>query len=463
MDQFIKGMKNSLESKSLEHHLHPYTNPELVKENGPQIIRCGDGVKVMDIDGKAYIEGMSGLWCASLGFSEPQLIEAAVEQMKELPFYHSFTGKTSEPTIRLSEKLIEIAPSNLKKVFFCNSGSEANDTAIKIVWYYHAAKGYPQKRKIISRKGSYHGVTLAAASLTALSYAQVGFSLPLDFALHTSCPDYFQNSHDKESEQDFSKRLVLDLESLIEEEGAENIGAFIAEPVMGAGGVILPPKQYFSLIQPVLKRHSILLIADEVICGFGRTGNMWGSETFNLHPDIITCAKGLSSAYVPISAVIMSKAIADGVEKQAVELGQFGHGYTYSGHPVAAAVALKTLEIMEERKILNHVREMEGLFLERVLNLRKFDCIGDVRAIGLIGAAEFVKPGTFRTKLDPKQKFAAMVVKAIQENGVILRALPIDAIAFCPPLVIEEAELNKMFDRIETVLPKMDELAKTLI
>ena len=462
MGQFIKGLKNSLESKSLEHHLHPYTNPELVADIGPQIIQSGDGVRVTDLEGKTYIEGMSGLWCASLGFKELELVEAAVSQMKELPFYHSFTGKTSEPTIRLAEKLIEISPNNLQQVFFCNSGSEANDTAIKIVWYYQAAKGQAQKRKIISRKGSYHGVTLAAASLTALSYAQEGFSLPLDFALHTTWPHYFQNSHDNESEEDFAKRLASDLENLITLEGAENIGAFIAEPLMGAGGVILPPKEYFGLIQPILKKYDILMIADEVICGFGRTGNMWGSETFNVCPDIITCAKGLSSAYIPISAVLMSKDIADEVEKQAVRLGQFGHGYTYSGHPVAAAVALKTLEIMEERSIIDHVKGLENLFLERVSDLKEFDCVGDVRAIGLIGAAEFIKPGTKRTKLDPKHKFSTRVVKAIQANGVIIRALPIDAIAFCPPLIIEEKELNEMFDRIDRVLPEIDKLAKTL-
>ena len=462
MDQSIKSQKNSLESKSLEHHLHPYTNPELVAENGPQIIQSGDGVRVSDIDGNSYIEGMSGLWCASLGFNEPELIEAAVSQMKELPFYHSFTGKTSKPTIRLAEKLIEVSHSNLDKVFFCNSGSEANDTAIKIVWYYQASKGRPEKRKIISRKGSYHGVTLAAASLTALSYAQEGFSLPLDFALHTTWPHYFQNSNENESEREFATRLALDLENLIIQEGPENIGAFIAEPLMGAGGVILPPEGYFELVQPILQRHDILMIADEVICGFGRTGNMWGSETFDIRPDILTCAKGLSSAYVPISAVLVSKKISDEVEKQATNLGQFGHGYTYSGHPVAAAVALKTIEIMEKRRIIDHVKGIEDLFLKRVLSLKEFSCVGDVRAVGLIGAAEFIKPGTERTKLNPKNKFSAKVVKAIQENGVILRSLPIDAIAFCPPLIIEKKELNEMFDRIQAVLSRMDDLAKTL-
>ncbi len=462
MNKSINGLKNSLEAKSIERYLHPYTNPEMVAENGPQIIESGDGIRVTDIDGKTYIEGMSGLWCASLGFNEPALIEAAVGQMKELPFYHSFTGKISKPTIRLAEKLIDISPNNLQKVFFCNSGSEANDTAIKLVWYYQASKGQPQKRKIISRKGSYHGVTLAAASLTALSYAQVGFSLPLDFALHTTWPHYFQNSHQDERQEDFSKRLASDLEKLINEEGPENIGAFIAEPLMGAGGVILPPKEYFNLIQPILDKYEILMIADEVICGFGRTGSMWGSETFNIKPDIITCAKGLSSAYIPISAVLMSKDIAEEVEKQANNLGQFGHGYTYSGHPVAAAVALKTLEIMEDRGVIDHVKGMEDLFLERVSGLREFSCIGDVRGVGLIGAAEFVKPNSEREKLNPKHKFSAKVVKAIQENGVILRALPIDAIAFCPPLVIEEKELTEMFDRIHDVMPEMDKYSKAL-
>ena len=458
-----KSSKNSLEFKSIDYQLQPYTNPELIREKGPQVFSSGSGVIVKDIDGKSYIEGMSGLWCASLGFGENELIEAAIGQMRKLPFYHSFTGKTCESTINLSEKLVEIAPNNLKKIFFCNSGSEANDTAIKIVWYYHASLGNPTKRKIISRKGSYHGVTLAAASLTALDYAQKGFSLPLDFAVHTTWPHYFQNSYENESEKEFCSRLVSDLEKLIETEGAENIGAFIAEPLMGAGGVIIPPKDYFEMIQPILKRNEILFIADEVICGFGRTGNMWGSQTLNIHPDIITCAKGLSSAYAPISAVLMSEKISYEVEKQATKLGQFGHGFTYSGHPVSCAVALKTLEIMEKRNVISHVRDISKVFSKRISQLQTYRCIGNVRSIGLIGAAEFVKPGTVREKIDPIHKFAAMAVKKIQEKGVILRALPIDAIAFCPPLIISKEEINQMFDRIEAVLPEIDQIAEAYI
>ena len=453
---------NSMESKDISFHLHPYTNPNMLKETGPQIIGSGNGIRVKDQDGRSYIEGMSGLWCASFGFSEPELINAAIKQMRVLPFYHNFTGKSNTPSIKLAEKLIAIAPKNMEKVFFCNSGSEANDTAVKLVWYYHEAIGQPNKRKVISRKGGYHGVTIASASLTALSYAQDGFSLPLDFALHTSSPHYFQNALENETEAQFVDRLVLDLEKLIEDEGPDNIGAFIAEPVMGAGGVIIPPDTYFEKIVPILKKNSIILIADEVICGFGRTGNMWGSQTYNISPDIITCAKALSSAYAPISAVLLSAQITQEVEKQANSLGQFGHGYTYSGHPVPAAVALRTMELMEERNIIDHVQQVSSLFTDRIDNLASYKCVGNTRSIGLIGAMEFVsEPGT-RKKIHPSHKFGAFVAKTIQENGVILRALPIDGVGFCPPLIITEDEINEMFDKIEQVMPQMDKFSQRL-
>lgn len=462
MNKINSFAANSPEARDIAYHLHPYTNPNMLKENGPQIINGGDGIYVTDNDGNKFIEGMSGLWCASFGFGEQELVNAAIAQMQKLPFYHSFTGKTVNPAIDLAEALIKIAPDGLDKAFFCNSGSEANDTAIKMVWYYHAAKGNPHKKKIISRKRSYHGVTIAAASLTALAYAQDGFGLPLDFALHTSSPHYFQDAHDGESEADFTARLASDLEAMIAEHGVENIGGFFAEPLMGAGGVILPPEGYFAAIQPILKKHNILLIADEVICGFGRTGNMWGTETFGLKPDILTCAKALSSAYLPISAVLVSAEVAHGVEEQANRLGQFGHGYTYSAHPVPAAVAVRTLQLMEERNIIDHVRSVAPLFAERVAALNKYDCVGHTRAIGLIGAMEFVGEPNSRVKFDPSKKFAPQVMKLAHENGVILRALPLDGIGFCPPLIITEDQINDMFDRIEAIMPAADELAKSL-
>ncbi len=453
---------NSQEAKDIAYHLHPYTNPAQLAEQGPMILNKGKGVYVYDNEGRDYIEGMAGLWCASFGFSEKELVKAATKQMEELPYYHSFTAKTHNPAINLAEKLISVAPEGLEKVFFCNSGSEANDTAIKMVWYYHAAIGKPEKRKIISRKGGYHGVTLAASSLTGLAYVQQGFSLPLDFAKHTTSPNYFQEAHDGESEADFVKRCMNDLEDMIAEEGADTIGAFIAEPLMGAGGVIIPPEGYYDALQPILKKHDILLISDEVICGFGRTGNMWGSTTFGLKPDILTCAKALSAAYLPISGVLVTDQIADGMAIQAEKLGQFGHGYTYSAHPVPAAVALRTLELMEERNIIEHVRSLAPLFAERVARLGEYASVGHSRSIGLIGAIEFVAKPDTSIKLDPKLKTAARVMKMIQDAGVIVRALPIDGIAFCPPLIITADEINIMFDRIESVMPEVDKLVAPL-
>ena len=451
---------NSPEGRDVAFHLHPYTNPTMLVDSGPHIISSGNGIFVTDKENKTFIEGMSGLWCASLGFNESELVEAAVNQMRKLPFYHSFTGKTSNPAIDLAEKLIKIAPQGLEKAFFCNSGSEANDTAIKMVWYFQASQGMPEKKKVISRKRGYHGVTLAAASLTALPYAQDGFGLPLDFAKHTASPHYFLDSLENEAESEFVTRIMNELEDLIEAEGADTIGALIAEPVMGAGGVIIPPKGYFEALQKILKKHSILLIADEVICGFGRTGNMWGSETYNLKPDILTCAKALSAAYLPISAVLVSSQIVAGLEKQASELGIFGHGYTYSAHPVPAAVALRTLELMEERGIVEHVRSVAPLFYERVAALKKFSCVGHTRGVGLIGAMEFVGiPGT-RTKMDLGKKFSVKAQKIIQDAGVILRSLPGDAIGFCPPLIITKNQINEMFDRIESVMPSLDDMAE---
>jgi len=450
---------NSDYSRDIEFHLHSYTHPSTLSKEGPHIINKGDGIYVFDDTGKKFIEGMSGLWCASLGFSENELIKTITEQLKRLPFYHSFAGKTANPAIDLAEHLIKISPVNMSKVFFANSGSEANDTAIKMIWYYSLARGLPNKKKIISRKKGYHGVTIAAASLTGMSYAQDGFSLPLDFALHTKAPDYFNDALPNENEATFSDRLAKELETLILEEGPETIAAFIAEPVMGAGGVIIPPESYFPKIQKILKKHDILMVADEVICGFGRTGNMWGSETFNIKPDIITTAKALSSAYLPISAVILSEKVYKPIESQANDLGIFGHGYTYSAHPVCAAVALKTQQIMIERDIISNVKKVSKVFGERIKQTNKNNWfISNGRSVGLIGAIEFGYDKN--KKFDIKKKIAAQSAKVIQDNGVILRSLPGDVIGFCPPLIISEAQVNEMFDKIDDSMAAIRQIAE---
>ena len=445
---------NSAASRDLAYHLHPYTNPAALVASGPHIMANGNGVFVTDENGQTFYEGMSGLWCTSLGFSEPELVTAAIDQFKQLPFYHSFAGKTVNPAIDLAEILITKAPpaaggAAMSKVFFAASGSEANDTAIKMVWYYNAARGYPEKRKIISRRKAYHGVTLAAASLTGLAYTQDGFGLPLDFVRHTTAADFYNCAADGESEADFTARCAVELEALILAEGPDTVAALFAEPVMGAGGVILPPAGYFAQIRSVLDKYDVLLVADEVICGFGRTGNMWGSQTFDLQPDMLTCAKALSSAYLPISAVMMSDKVYAPLAEQAETLGIFGHGYTYSAHPVCAAVALRAQQLMQERDIVGHVRQLAPLFAERVARLDRFDFVGNTRAVGFIGAAELAADKASRAKFDPAKKLAAQAVATVQQHGVILRALPGDIIGFCPPLIISAAEIDDMFDRIE--------------
>ena len=454
-------------SRDVSFHMHPYTNPAILSNVGPHIMAEGRGVFVVDDGGNRFYEGMSGLWCTSLGFSEPELINAAMAQLKKLPFYHSFAGKTANPAIDLAEMLIANAPpaggdSVMSKMFFAGSGSEANDTAIKMIWYYNAALGRPEKRKIISREKGYHGVTMAAGSMTALAYAQDGFGLPLDFVKHTSAPDFYNCGLPGESEEDFASRCAANLETLILDEGPDTVAALFAEPVMGAGGVIIPPKTYFAKIRAVLEKYDVLLVADEVICGFGRTGNMWGSQTLDVRPDMLTCAKALSSAYLPISAIMLSEKVYAPIAEHAETLGIFGHGFTYSAHPVCAAVALRAQELMQERNIIGHVRTLSPQFKARIEGLSKFDFIGNARAVGLIGAIEFAVNCDHHQKFDPSHKIAAQAVSIIQKHGVILRALPGDIIGFCPPLIISEAEIDAMFDRIESALVEVAGLAANL-
>ena len=458
---------NSPASRDIAFHMHPYTNPAMLQNTGPHIMAEGNGVFVHDENGNKFYEGMSGLWCTSLGFSEPELVKAAIDQFAKLPFYHSFAGKTVGPAIDLAEHLISIAPpagsdSHMSKAFFCSSGSEANDTAIKMVWYYQAARGLPQKRKIISRRKGYHGVTMAAASMTALAYAQDGFGLPLEFVKHTSAPDYYNEGRQDESERDFARRCAEELEELIISEGPDTVAALFAEPVMGAGGVIIPPEGYFAEIRQVLDKYDILLVADEVICGFGRTGEMWGSQTMDVRPDMLTCAKALSSAYLPISAVLMSDRVYDTLAAQAETLGIFGHGYTYSAHPVCAAVALRAQQLMQERGIISKVKSQAPKFAERVAAMDQFNFIGNTRAVGMIGAMEFSADPETKGKFDPSKKIAAQAVARIQEEGVILRALPGDIIGFCPPLIISDAEIDDMFDRVEAALKDFATTADSL-
>jgi len=374
-----------------------------------------------------------------------------VRQMRKLPTYHVFGSKSHDPGIDLSEALIERAPVPMSKVFFANSGSEANDTAVKLIWYYNNALGRPEKKKILSRNKAYHGVTVATASLTGLPNNHRDFDLPIARILHADCPHHYRFANEGESEEAFATRLAENLEALILAEGPETIAAMFAEPIMGAGGVIVPPATYFQKIQPILKKYDILLVADEVICGFMRTGNYWGTQTFGLQPDILTCAKALSSGYLPISAVMVTEAIYQACVAESEKIGTFGHGYTYSAHPVSAAVALETLKIYDERDILGHVRSVAPTFQRRLRALADHPLVGEVRGTGLIGALELVADKAGKTPFDPVGAAGAKVNALCQENGLISRAMG-DSLALCPPLIITEEEIGLVFDRLEKAL-----------
>jgi 4-aminobutyrate--pyruvate transaminase len=442
---------NSPAAMDIASHLHPYTNARKHEAEGPMVIVEGKGIFVYDDQGKEYIEGLAGLWYAALGFSEERLVRAATEQLRKLPCYHSFAHKAPLSTIELTAKLLEIAPVPMSKVFLANSGSEANDTVIKMVWYYNNALGRPEKKKIISRIKGYHGVTVATASLTGLPYNHRDFDLPIERILHTSCPHHYRFGQDGENEEDFATRCAAELEQLILDEGPETIAAFIGEPIMGAGGVIVPPRTYWDKIQQVLGKYDVLLVADEVICGFGRTGNMFGCQTFNIEPDIMTVAKALSSGYQPISAVLISDPVYQTIADNTAKIGTFGHGFTYSGHPVPAAVALETLKIYEERDIVGHVRQVGPRLQEGLRRYADHPMVGEVRGVGLIAAVELVAERASKTAFDPPGRVGGYFAGRAEAHGLIIRNL-MDSIAFCPPLIITEDQIDSLVERFGRAL-----------
>jgi len=451
---------SNAQTRDVQSLLHPYTNLVKLRETGPVVFERGKGVRVYDDTGKDYIEGMAGLWCTSLGWGEEALVEAAAEQMRKLSFGHIFAGRSHEPAIALAEKLKDIAPFPVGKVFFANSGSEANDTQIKLFWYADNARGFPKAKKFISRTKAYHGVTIAAASLTGLAGNHRSFDLPLDFVRFADCPHYYRNAQPGESEVEFVARLAQNLASLIEKEGADTIAAMIVEPIQGAGGVIIPPKGYFDAIVKVLARYGIPLVADEVITGFGRTGNWFGSATYGFEPATMTIAKALSSAYLPISAVLISPEISEAIEEESGRIGTFGHGFTYSAHPVAAAVALRTIEIYQERDIVGHVRHVAPRFQARLAKLGEHPLVGETQGVGLIAGIEIVADKATKTSFEPTKTAALNIARFIEEAGLITRPLLGDRIALCPPLIIDEAEIDELFDRFERGLAKGLEWAK---
>jgi 4-aminobutyrate--pyruvate transaminase len=446
--------QNSPEARDIAHHFHSYTNAATHPDVGPKIIESGDGIYVTDSEGNKYIEAMAGLWSTALGFSEQRLIDAATKQMKALPYYHNFAHRSHGPVIDLAEKLIGIAPVSMSKVFFTNSGSEANDTVMKMLWYRSNSLGEPKRKKFISRIGGYHGVTIASASLTGLPNNHRSFDLPIEGVLHTTCPHYWREGQEGESEEEFASRCATDLEEMILAEGPETICAMFAEPLMGAGGVIVPPKTYWEKIQAVLNKYGVLLVADEVINGFGRTGKMFGSETFGLKPDVIVMSKQITSTYFPFSAIMINDRVYEPIAEETGRIGVLGHGFTGAAHPVGAAVALENLNIIEERDLVGHAAELGVMFQKGLRDFESHPLVGEARGAGLIGALELVTDKATKKGLDAPGQLGALGNAAFLENGVISRNL-YDAMAFCPPLIITEDQVSDMFNRVESALDKV--------
>ncbi len=445
---------SNLAVRDVETLVHPYTNLASLREVGPLVIERGKGVYVYDTEGREYIEGMAGLWCTALGYGNEELIEAASTQMRKLSFAHLFTGRSHDPAIELAEKLKEIAPVPISKVFFCNSGSEANDTQVKLVWYLNNARGQPQKKKIISRVKAYHGVTVAAASLTGIAGNHRDFDVPLPGFLHAGCPHHYRFAQDGESEEEFATRLADELDALIVREGPETVAAFIAEPVMGAGGVIVPPRTYFQKINLVCAKHDLFVISDEVICGFGRLGTMFGCQQLGFKPQAISVAKALSSAYLPIAAVMIPELMYEALLAESKKIGQFGHGFTYGGHPVSAAVALKAIEIYARERIVENTAKRAPLFQARLKALGQHPLVGEARGLGLIGGLELVADKASKRSFAPQHAVGARAVRFAEEQGLIVRTVAGDVLTLCPPLVISAVQIEELFGRLGRALDK---------
>lgn len=444
---------NSVEARDVAYHMHSYTNARALEQSGPVIMERGEGIRVFDNTGKGYIEAMAGLWSVAVGFDERRLADAAHAQMLKLPYYHNFAQKAHGPAVDLAEKLVSMAPVPMSKVFFTNSGSEANDTIVKLIWYRSNAMGKPAKKKIISRLRGYHGVTALSASLTGLPNNHKSFDLPLPGILHTMCPHYWKDGLEGETEEAFATRCADELEKMILAEGPETVAAFIGEPIMGAGGVVVPPAGYWQKIQAVLDKYDVLLIADEVICGFGRTGRMFASEVYGIRPDFLTMSKQLTSSYFPFSAFMLNERVYEPIADESNRIGTLGHGFTGAAHPVGAAVALENIRIIEERDLVANSAESGAHLLARLGELRDHPLVGEVRGKALLAAVELVAPEGSEAGFKAGD-LGNRMSRILAENGLISRNV-LDALALCPPLIISRAEVDEMVDIIARSLDEL--------
>ncbi|GAB4125189.1 MAG: aspartate aminotransferase family protein [Rhodothalassiaceae bacterium] len=431
------------------HHLHPFTAHRELRAAGPRVITGAEGVHLIDAEGKRILDGMAGLWCVQVGYGQESLAEAGYKALKELPYYNVFFQCTHPYVAELSESLSDVMPHDLRHFFFANSGSEANDSAVKLIRYYWNLMGRPEKKQIIARDWAYHGVTLAAASLSGLPHMHPQFDLPLAGFHHVGPPPYRYGFGGDMSEAEFADLCLANLEAKILEIGPERVAAFIGEPAMGAGGMMTPPDGYWPRVEALCRKYDILLWADEVICGFGRTGEWFGCETYGFRPDIVTMAKGMSSGYQPISAVALGERVGAVIAASEQEMA---HGFTWSGHPVASAVSTANLALMHKLELVgDEARVRAAQFQEAIATLADHPLVGEVRGIGFLGAIELVADRTTRRRHEPLGRAGGLCRDACIRNGLVMRAVR-DTMVLSPPLVISPDEIGELVEKARRAL-----------
>ncbi|HJO96526.1 MAG: aminotransferase [Rhodospirillales bacterium] len=456
----------TLEEMDRQSIVHPNTDLKAYASGAlgdPQIMETGHGIHIVDSQGQDLIDAFAGLYCVNVGYGRTEIAEAIYEQAKKLAYFHTYRGTSNEPLIRLSDRILRMAPEGMSKIYYGMSGSDANETQVKIVWYYNNVLGRPNKKKIIARRFAYHGLTILSGSMTGIPSFHQSFDLPLGMVRHTTTPHYYRYADEGMSENDFAKKCASDLDALIEEEGPETVAAFIGEPVMGTGGIMPPPEGYWQEIQKVLDKHDVLLIADEVVCGFGRTGSNFGSQTYEMKPDLMTIAKGLTSGYIPLSGSIVGERVWEVLCKGSEQFGIFTHGYTYSGHPIGAAAAMANLDIVEGEDLAGNAKRTGGYMLKRMNEVfADHPLVGEVRGVGLLAAIEFVADKKTKQAFEAPLRVSAKVADECLKNGMIVRAMPSgDALAYAPPLVITSDEVDRIVEITEKSLATVtDELAR---
>lgn len=446
-----------IDRSSVIHPFTPLKSFSNAETPDPRIMTEGHGIRVRSSTGEELIDAFAGLYCVNIGYGRTEVADAIYAQAKKLAYVHSYAMQSHEPGARLAKKILDWAPSHMARVFFGLSGSDANETQIKLAWYYNNVLGRPAKKKIIARRRGYHGCTVMSGGLTGLPFYHTAFDIPTGPILHTTNPHHYWESETGMSEADFSAQCAADLERLILAEGPETVAAFIAEPMLGTGGLIPPPEGYWPAIQAVLDRHDILLIADEVVCGFGRMGTRFGCDYYDIKPDLMTVAKGLTSAYLPLSACIVGDRVWSVLEDGEAKFGAFSHGYTYTAHPTCAAAGLANLKVIEDEDLMGNVREVGARFqnrLRRVFADKEF--VGEVRGVNLLGAVEFVADRKSRRRFDPSLKLGAKLSAACLEEGVIARAMPHgDILGFAPPLITTASDVDEIVDRVERAVDRV--------